>query len=58
MPVLDAKALEIDPKGTSFLRSILRPLASSEVTPKDNPRIGRIRLHIPRRTREAAADTL
>jgi hypothetical protein len=52
MPVLDAKALEIDPKGMIFLKSILRPLASSEVTPKDNSRIGRIRLHMPRRTRE------
>jgi hypothetical protein len=52
MPVLDAKALEIDPKGMIFLKSILRPLASSEVTPKDNPRVGRIRLHMTRRTRE------
>jgi hypothetical protein len=57
MPVLDAKALEIDPKGVSFLKSILRPLASSEVTPKANPRINRIRLHIPRRTREGVAGT-
>ena len=55
MPVLDAKALEVDPKGMIFLKSILRPLASSEVTPKDNPRIVRIRLHMPRRTREAAS---
>ncbi len=57
MPVLDAKALEIDPKGMTFLKSILRPLASSEVTPKDSPRIGRIRLHMPRRTREGVAGT-
>jgi len=55
MPVLDAKALEIDPKGMTFLKSILRPLASSEVAPKNNPRIVRIRLHLPRRTREAAS---
>ena len=55
MPVLDAKALEIDPKGMNFLKSILRPLASSEVTPKDNSRSIRIRLHLPRRTREAAS---
>lgn len=53
MPVLDAKALEIDPKGMIFLKSILRPPVSSEVTPKDKPRIGRIRLHIPRRMRES-----
>ena len=52
MPVLEAKALEIDPKGMTFLKSILRPLASSELAPKDNPRIGRIRLHMPRRARE------
>jgi hypothetical protein len=57
MPVLNAKALEIDPKGMSFLKSILRPLASSEVTPKDNARIGRVRLYIPRRTREGIAGT-
>ena len=57
MPVLDAKALEIDPKGTTFLKSILRPHASSEVTPKDNARTGRIRLHLPRRLREAVAGT-
>lgn len=55
MPVLDAKALEIDPKGMIFLKSILRPPVSSELTPKDKPRIGRIRLHIPRRAREAAS---
>jgi hypothetical protein len=55
MPVLDAKALEIDPKGMNFLKSILRPLASSEVTPKDHSRVIRIRLHLPRRTREAAS---
>jgi len=57
MPVLDAKALEIDPKGATFLKSILRPLASSEVTPKDNSRIVRIRLHLPRRVREAVTGT-
>ncbi len=55
MPVLDAKALETDPKGMIFLKSILHPLASSEVTPKDKPRVGRIRFHLPRRTREAAS---
>ncbi|MBB3020294.1 hypothetical protein FHR70_003375 [Microvirga lupini] len=55
MPVLDAKALEIDPKGMIFLKNVLRPLASSEVTPKDSPRTVRIRLHMPRRTREAAS---
>ena len=58
MPVLDAKALEIDPKGMIFLKSILRPRASSEVTPKDKSRAIRIRLHIPRRTREGVAGTV
>ncbi len=57
MPVLDAKALEIDPKGANFLKSILRLRASSEVTPKDNSRAGRIRLHMRRRMREAIAGT-
>jgi hypothetical protein len=57
MPVLDAKALEIDPKGMNFLKSILRPLASSEVTPKDHPRVSRIRFHMPRRVRVAVAGT-
>jgi hypothetical protein len=57
MPVLDAKALEIDPKGMTFLKSILRPLAPSDLPPKDTPRKGRIRLYAPRRTREAVAGT-
>ena len=35
MPVLDAKALEIDPKGAAFLLSVLRP---SPVTPKLQPK--------------------
>ncbi|KLK94966.1 hypothetical protein AA309_00480 [Microvirga vignae] len=43
MPVLDAKALETDPKGMAFLLSVLRqsPSASSlqpkEVAPPRNP---------------------
>jgi hypothetical protein len=57
MPVLDAKALEVDPNGMTFLKSVLRPLVSSEVAQKEMPRIGRIRLHIPRRTREILART-
>ena len=30
MPVLDAKALETDPEGMAFLRSVLRPTADKE----------------------------
>jgi len=58
MPVLDVKALEIDPKGAAFLKSVLRQTCSSEVPPKECPRIVRIRFHIPRRTRELAAGTV
>lgn len=57
MPVLDAKALEIDPKGTAFLKSVLRPLVSSEVPPKQMPRIGRVRFHMMKRSREFVAGT-
>jgi hypothetical protein len=56
MPVLDAKALEIDPKGMTFLKSVLRPLASSEVPPKESPRICRIRFHVAKRSRAFVAD--
>ena len=51
MPVLDAKALEIDPKGLTFLKSVLRPLVNSEVTPKEAPRVCRIRFHVAKRSR-------
>ena len=40
MPVLDAKALEIDPQGAAFLQSVLRPLPALQASPKDAPRIG------------------
>lgn len=36
MPVLDAKALDIDPKGMAFLLSVLRPTPLGAVTdPKE-----------------------
>lgn len=36
MPVLDAKALEVDPKGMAFLLSVLRPTpAASQTQPKE-----------------------
>ena len=52
MPVLDAKALEMDPKGAAFLKSILRPLPSLETTPNESSRIGKIRFYALRRSRE------
>ena len=57
MPVLDAKALEIDLKGMAFLKSVLRPRLSSEVTPKRVPRIGKIRFHMMKRAREFVVGT-
>ncbi len=56
MPVLDAKALEIDPKGLTFLKSVLRPLVNSEVIPKEAPRICRIRFHVAKRSRVLVAE--
>jgi hypothetical protein len=57
MPVLDAKALENDSKGMAFLKSVLRPQYSSEVTPKRVPRIGKIRFHMMKRPREFVVGT-
>jgi hypothetical protein len=56
MPVLDAKALEIDPKGMAFLLSVLRPSPSAsspqpkEVTPpKSLPHNVRVHFRFSRR---------
>jgi hypothetical protein len=57
MPVLDAKALEIDPKGMAFLKSVLRPITLPPVPPREIPRTVRIRFHLTRRSREFAAGT-
>jgi len=57
MPVLDAKALEIDPKGAAFLKSVLRPLSPSEVPPKKAPRVGRIRFYLMKRSQAYVAGT-
>jgi hypothetical protein len=57
MPVLDAKALDVDSKGMAFLKSVLRPHYSSEVTPKKVSRIGKIRFHIIKRPREFVLGT-
>ena len=39
MPFLDAKALEIDPEGMAFLRSVIRPTFEQEEAA--SPRIAR-----------------
>ncbi len=59
MPVLDAKALEIDPQGMAFLRSVLRqkpvaaPIASKELAPrKELPQPLRMRLRLGRRAKD------
>jgi hypothetical protein len=58
MPVLDAKALEIDSKGMAFLKSVLCPRHSSEVSPKNMTRIGKIRFHMMKRSRDLVASTI
>jgi hypothetical protein len=57
MPVLDAKALDIDSKGAAFLKSVLRSPSPSEATPKKAPRIGRIRFHALKQSRDFAVRT-
>ncbi|WP_201831211.1 hypothetical protein [Microvirga zambiensis] len=57
MPVLDAKALEIDPQGAAFLKSVLRPLPAPQVSPKETPRIGKIRFYAMKRSREFTTGT-
>lgn len=50
MPVLDAKALETDPKGVAFLSSVLHPHAAAsrsqprEVSPSKSPSLN-VRMH-------------
>jgi hypothetical protein len=46
MPVLDAKALKLDPNGSAFLLSILRRVPSS---PKDAPKSGTARIDLIKR---------
>ena len=57
MPVLDAKALEIDPKGAAFLKSVLRPLPSSDASPNEASRVGKIRFYALKRSREFTTRT-
>jgi len=62
MPVLDAKALDIDPKGMAFLKSVLRqkytPRSPLKLVPKG--RVGRVNFHfrLIRRSRELLSDTV
>jgi hypothetical protein len=59
MPVLDAKALEIDPKGMAFLLRVLRPMPAAtriqpkEVTPsKEVPQNVRMHFRVVRRSKQ------
>ncbi len=51
MPVLDAKALETDPKGMAFLLSVLRQKSTPEAPAKRRSRAGRLHFRIVRRLR-------
>ena len=57
MPVLDAKALEIDPKGVAFLKSVLRPVHEPQTPPKETSRIVKIRFYALKRSRELTPGT-
>lgn len=57
MPVLDAKALEIDPKGAAFLKSVLRPIPKPQAPPKETSRIVKIRFYALKRSSELAPGT-
>ena len=45
MPVLDAKALENDPKGAAFLTSVLRSQVLPKAAPKTMSRVERLHDH-------------
>ena len=61
MPVLDAKALDLDPEGAAFLKSVLRQYPLSKAKPPETPRarIGRVHFHyrVVRRPKELLKDT-
>lgn len=57
MPVLDAKALEIDPTGAAFLKSVLRPMPVPQEPPKEASRIVKIRFYALKRSRELTPGT-
>ena len=60
MPVLDAKALELDPEGAAFLKSVLRRYPLPKAAPAQAPRtrIGRVHFHyrVIRRRKEPVTD--
>ena len=60
MPVLDAKALDLDPKGAAFLLSVLRQNCLPKSSPKEAPRIGRVHFHyrLVRRSKELLIDSV
>jgi hypothetical protein len=53
MPVLDARALDMDPEGVAFLLSVLRQTSAPKILPKTIPGVGRIRFRIISRLRVA-----
>ena len=57
MPVLDAKALEIDPKGAAFLKSVCVLFLSLRHLPRETSRIVKIRFYALRRPRELTPGT-
>ena len=66
MPVLDAKALDLDPEGAAFLKSVLRqyplpkPARAESPKTKSSPRIGRVHFHyrVIRRRKELLTGTV
>ena len=61
MPVLDAKALDLDPEGAAFLKSVLRqyPLPKGPRAEAPRTRIGRVHFHyrVIRRRKELLTST-
>ena len=47
MPVLDSTALDLDPEGAAFLKSVLRqyPLLAAKPAEAARTRIGRVHFH-------------
>lgn len=58
MPVLDAKALELDPQGTAFLLSVLRQTPSPKAPPEEASRLRQIRARVIRRPKELLPDPM
>ncbi len=57
MPVLDAKALEIDPQGAAFLKSVLRPFPTTSGLAQGHSANRQIRFYAMRRSREFTTGT-